>query len=140
MTLKRNCMIFALLALWGCASLSPVARTTLYYTAGYKATAEAVQHHPGNREAAAFIADTIETALAEEEIAYAAIEVWYRRERERLALDPIDRELLEMLVIKPLYENLKRKYGGVKLRMDNPDVRDAVEAFVSGVRAALATH
>lgn len=125
---------------YGCATLAenPQLEATAFKLAGYKAAKEAIRKDADNAAVAIFVADAIDVVMGEPEILYERVEAWYREQRERIRMDPIERELLEDLVIVPLWEELKRRYGGAALDLTDPRVRADLIAFKDGVRLAVA--
>ena len=120
-------------ALTGCSTLKgPQGPIVLYY-AGAKVAEKA---DPSDVQ---FVADAIGHLLASdaENIAYASVESWYAEYRLTLKLDPIDREVLEMLVVKPLWEKLKERFGGVSANLTDPQVRASLAAFQGGLLAGI---
>lgn len=117
----------------GCSVLKSQQAPAVLYYAGFKVAAKA---QPSEVE---FVADAIGYLLNSdaESIAYSAVESWYAEYRLTLKLDPIDREMLEMLVIKPLWDELKKKYGGVEADLTDPQVRASLAAFQSGLLAGI---
>ncbi len=130
--------LFILSLCSGCETTSY--KPALYYYGGYKATMQAIDHHEGNREVAEFIVEATDLLLAKRIVAYSLIEEWYAREREKLHMDAIDRDALELIVIKPLWEKLKSKYQGLSLNLDDPEIKQSVLSFQAGMKAALRDH
>ena len=123
------------LALAGCKTTA-TKQAGLYY-GGYRAAAEVIDRHAGNRESIETIADTIDIVLEQDEILFSALEEWYGKEKAKLGLDPIDQEFLDTLIVRPLWERIKSKYEGISLSLDNPDVQADILAFQAGLRRAL---
>lgn len=136
--IKLTLVAVAAFLFTGCETSNSYLRETGFKLGGYTAASKAIGHHAGNVEAVAEVAQIIEAVLEEEEgIVFAAVEEWYAQYRETFEVDALELELLEELFIKPLWQRLKRKYGGKILQVRNPQVRADLWAFKEGLETAL---
>jgi len=136
--IKLTFVAVATFLLTGCPTTDSYLRETGFKLGGYTAASKAIGHHAGNVEAVAEVAKIIEAVLDEEEgILFAAVEEWYAEYRQTFAVDALELELLEELFIRPLWQRLKRKYGGKILEVRNPQVRADLWAFKEGLETAI---
>ena len=109
--------------------------TAAFYLGGYKATLEAIENDPDNEEIARFVVEYIDRIIVEDDVIFPAIEEWFAS--LDLGLDQIERKILNDLVFVPLWEELKAKYKGKSLSLDNPAVKQRILEFQAGMRTAL---
>lgn len=128
----------AVLFLSACeTSNNPYLRETGFKLGAYKAAREAIDHHPSNVEVVEGVVATIDLLLQEQSIVYTSIETWWAEEWPKVSMDPIEKELLEDLVIVPLWRKLKERHKGTVLDITNSQVRADIAAFKSGLQLAL---
>lgn len=136
-----GCLSLPVLALIsGCGSFSmgtPQSQMALYY-AGSKAATKAIQSNPGNIDKVQLVVDALD-ALQEkgEGIVIETVEQWYKEFRKEIKIDPLDLQMLETIVIFPLWQELKNRYGEVSIGISDPKVVSDLNAFKSGLLRAI---